>query len=153
MDKFQVGDKVCFLNDKGAGIITKIIDSKMVMVDTDGFEIPFMTSDLVLDRRSQPQNRQTTDTIQKEVLQKENTIEKASEDARRGNLRRFAANAEEEGIYLAFVPHDQQWLQRLFWQSRPHFRHLRPPTHSRQRPETARLGWLSSRMPSCCKPV
>jgi len=110
MDTFQIGDKVCFLNDKGGGVVTRIVDSKTVMVETDGFEIPFLTSDLVIDRRSQPTKKHTANEIQKEIIQKEESIAKATEDARRGNLRRFASNAEEEGVYLAFVPHDQQWL-------------------------------------------
>lgn len=110
MDRFQVGDKVNFLNDKGGGIITKIIDTKMVMVDTDGFEIPFLMSDLVLDYRSQPHKKQITEIVQKEIKREETEKAEAADNARRGTLRRFAAKSEEEGFYLAFVPHDQQWL-------------------------------------------
>lgn len=46
--KFQVGDKVKFLNEKGGGIVTKIITTSMVNVMVeDGFEIPTLTSELV----------------------------------------------------------------------------------------------------------
>ena len=54
MANVGIGDKVNFLNAVGGGIVTKIIDSRMVMVEVEeGFEIPCLTSDLVLDYRSQ----------------------------------------------------------------------------------------------------
>ena len=55
MTNFNIGDKVNFLSSVGGGVITKIVDSRMVMVEIeDGFEIPCLMSDLVLDYRSQP---------------------------------------------------------------------------------------------------
>jgi len=46
--KFQVGDKVKFLNTKGGGIVSKIITPTLVNVMIeDGFEIPTITSELV----------------------------------------------------------------------------------------------------------
>ena len=46
--KFNVGEKIKFLNDVGGGTITSIIDKKMVLVRTeDGFEIPVLISELV----------------------------------------------------------------------------------------------------------
>jgi len=45
---FKIGDKVKFLNETGGGIVRDIVDPDMVMVETeDGFEIPFMTSELL----------------------------------------------------------------------------------------------------------
>ncbi|MBA3704334.1 MAG: Smr/MutS family protein [Bacteroidetes bacterium] len=45
----NIGDKVSFLNEKGEGIITKIINKKMVGVTIeDGFELPFTVSELIL---------------------------------------------------------------------------------------------------------
>ncbi|MCF0201091.1 MAG: DUF2027 domain-containing protein, partial [Bacteroidales bacterium] len=56
MANFNVGDKVNFLSAVGGGKVTKIIDSRMVMVEVeDGFEIPTLVTDLVLDYRTQPQ--------------------------------------------------------------------------------------------------
>ncbi len=47
--KFKTGDKVKFLHDKGHGVVSSVIDKKTVMVRTeDGFDIPFIESDLVL---------------------------------------------------------------------------------------------------------
>lgn len=110
MKKFNIGDKVRFLNDVGGGVIVKISDSKMVLVAIeDGFEIPVMMSDLI------PAETESRKTSAQEVLQKElrtqaQHTEIQVEERRRDGLRRFAKDPEPEGFYLAFVPHEQQWL-------------------------------------------
>ncbi|MGN0032913.1 MAG: DUF2027 domain-containing protein [Candidatus Limimorpha sp.] len=112
MANFKVGDKVSFLNDKGGGVITKIIDTRMAEVAIeDGFNIPVLLSDLVIDFRSQPSRQQEiVEQTQKEIKNQQVIEQEERNEARRSGLRRFARNAEDEGIYLAFVPHDQQWL-------------------------------------------
>ncbi|MBR5146272.1 MAG: DUF2027 domain-containing protein [Bacteroidales bacterium] len=112
MEKFQIGDKVNFLNSTGGGTVKRIIDTRMVEVTIeDGFDIPVLMSDLVLDFRSQQDRRQqVVDNAQKEIQQKQIIEEKEIDDARKSSLRRFGRNAEEDGLYLAFVPQDQQWL-------------------------------------------
>ncbi|PTN05288.1 DUF2027 domain-containing protein [Mangrovibacterium marinum] len=51
---YQVGDRVKFMNDVGGGIITKIVGKNMVHVENeDGFEIPVMTSEIILDEIDQ----------------------------------------------------------------------------------------------------
>lgn len=112
MTEFKIGDKVSFLNNVGGGKITKIIDSRMVMVEVeDGFELPTLISEIVLDYRHQPsRQQQIVDTVQKEIKEREIIQQQQQEDARHGGLRRFAKEAEKEGVYLAFVPHEQQWL-------------------------------------------
>lgn len=114
MANFGIGDKVKFLSSLGGGVVTKIIDSRMVMVEVEeGFEIPTLVSDLVHDYRAQPQaNRQQeiVEEVRKELKEKELVQQQQEEDARHGGLRRFAKEAEKEGVYLAFVPHEQQWL-------------------------------------------
>ncbi len=112
MEKFKIGDRVNFLNSTGGGTVKRIIDTRMVEVTIeDGFDIPVLMSDLVLDFRSQPDVRQQiVDNAQKEIQQKQIIEEKEMEEARKSSLSRFGRNAEEEGLYLAFVPQDQQWL-------------------------------------------
>lgn len=114
MNSFNIGDRVNFLSSTGGGKVTKIIDSKMVMVEVeDGFEIPTLVTDLVLDYRSQPEanrRQQIVETVRQEIKEKELLQQQQEEDARHGGLRRFAKEAEKEGVYLAFVPHEQQWL-------------------------------------------
>ena len=112
MAEFKVGDRVNFLSSTGGGKVTKIIDSRMVMVEVeDGFELPTLITDLVPDYRNQPsRQQQIVETVQKEIQEKELVQQQQQEDARHGGLRRFAKEAEKEGVYLAFVPHEQQWL-------------------------------------------
>lgn len=100
------------MNNVGGGIVTKIIDSRMVMVEVeDGFELPTLISELVLDVRSQPsRQQQAVDAVQQEIKEREAMQREQEEEARHGGLRRFAKEAEKEGVYLAFVPHEQQWL-------------------------------------------
>ena len=46
--KFNVGDKVRFLNESGGGIITRIINPNLVSVAIeDGFDIPTLASNLI----------------------------------------------------------------------------------------------------------
>lgn len=46
--KFKPGERVIFLNEKGGGIITRVIDEQIVHVSIeDGFEIPYSVSDLL----------------------------------------------------------------------------------------------------------
>lgn len=112
MEKFKIGDKVNFLNSTGGGTVKRIIDTRMVEITIeDGFDIPVLMSDLVLDFRSRPDNRQqVVDSVQKEIQQKQIIEDRENDEARKSALRRFGRNAEEEGLYLAFVPQDQQWL-------------------------------------------
>ena len=47
--QFYIGDKVGFLNEKGGGMVTKIISKKMVEITIeDGFEFPYAISELIL---------------------------------------------------------------------------------------------------------
>lgn len=46
-DKFSIGDKVRFLNEKGEGIVTGFTKDGRVNVELDGFDIPFHASELV----------------------------------------------------------------------------------------------------------
>ncbi|MCR5038829.1 MAG: DUF2027 domain-containing protein [Bacteroidales bacterium] len=114
MAEFKIGDKVNFLSAVGGGKVTKIIDSRMVMVEVeDGFEIPTLISDLVLDYRTMPapsKQQEKVDKVQKEIQGQELLKQQQAEAARKGSLRRFAKEAEKEGIYMSFVPHEQQWI-------------------------------------------
>ena len=72
MTAFKIGDRVNFLSSTGGGKVTKIIDSRMVMVEIeDGFEVPCLISDLVIDFRSQPaRQQQITEVVQQEIKEK-----------------------------------------------------------------------------------
>jgi len=51
---YQIGDRVKFMNAVGGGIITKIVGKNMVHVENeDGFEIPVMISEIIMDEIDQ----------------------------------------------------------------------------------------------------
>lgn len=95
----KIGDKVKFLNEVGGGIVTKIINEKIVHVENeDGFEIPTLISQLVLDH---PQN--------------ENKDDKNSTQSVDNNIKPEVIQATEkinplktEQIFLAFVPENEK---------------------------------------------
>ncbi len=108
--QFKIGDKVQFLNETGGGVITAVLDNKMVKIKTgDGFEMPVLSHDLILDYRSREVD---SEYIPKSFsTQVDNNKEDPSEeDSSITEISPFGKAREEEGIYLVFEPHDQQWL-------------------------------------------
>ncbi len=112
--KLSVGDRVKYLDTTGGGVVTKVIDSKMVLVsDQDGFEIPTLISELVKvasgeaaarffdENRELPINQSFHESKKDEV---EEEIQVESLDPRLIRTR------TSEDIYLAYMPHDQKWL-------------------------------------------
>jgi len=115
--KFKTGDKVKFLNDHGGGVVSKVISSNLVHVKIeDGFEIPTLTSELVLSEdNSMFQGHQSeVFTVPKENRrppQPEPEPEEVVYEERSSKLEVFKARGEDKkGIYLAFLPQDQRWL-------------------------------------------
>lgn len=108
----KAGDKVRFLNDVGGGVVIRLIDSRMALVAIeDGFEVPVLISELIVSSQVLSSGREAAqEALQQELRRKAEQEAEAMEAARKSSLRRFAKNPEAEGVYLAFVPHDQQWL-------------------------------------------
>ena len=105
--RFKAGDKVKFLNENGGGKILAVIDSKLVKVELDnGFEMPVLASELILDYRAEGQEEKPiTPTIFPQTSANEGQEEPAiSPISSWGNIK------EEKGIYLVYEPHDQQWV-------------------------------------------
>ncbi len=104
--KFKVGDKVKFIDEMGGGVVTGVIDTKLVKVKTDdGFEMPVLSAELIPDHRAMPQEEFAVKVPQPVVAQPEpDDQEYISEINPWGNVK------EEPGIYLGFEPHEQQWL-------------------------------------------
>ena len=64
----KIGDQVSFLNEKGEGIITTIINKKMVGVTIeDGFELPFAVSELLLIKAAAEKEAQQEKIIEPEI--------------------------------------------------------------------------------------
>ncbi len=95
--RYQIGDKVKLLNDKGGGIITKIISSSIVGVSgEDGFELPTLISNLIPDNDNDNNNEQ------------EEAYNMFQENA--SQLADDVSKKADKGIYIAFVPQNQKWL-------------------------------------------
>lgn len=111
MGKFKVGDRVKFLSSTGGGIIRSFSATNVANVEMeDGFEVPTLVNDLVLDACedkagaffcSKPQENEKDNTEQKE-----HTTEERSQASYLGHKAKEMA----AGVYLCFVPHDQKWL-------------------------------------------
>lgn len=123
--ELQVGDKVRFLNEKGEGIVTRILGNNLVNVAIEeGFELPVMASDLIkivptgmasrfFDRDvnvdlidisiSQPVAPAPSRVSEPEAYQ-------GTEDDRVSSLYRQSGSSSAEGLYLAYVPQDQKIL-------------------------------------------
>jgi hypothetical protein len=132
--KFNLGDKVKFLNTKGGGIVSKIISPTLVNVMIeDGFEIPTITSEIIkVDPKGKAESlfdedfpvggRQSAVGGQRSAAERSdvpiwsgsavnNPKEEPAEQDRQSALGNYSFRAKNTpGVYLAFVPHDQKWM-------------------------------------------
>lgn len=121
--ELKIGDKVRFLNEKGGGIITKLISTTIVHVAIEeGFEVPVMVSDLIkiqpngaadrfFDRPvnvnpkyAQPQTAEPAPKNTENPGQQPETNDPVSP------IYRQSGAGITEGIYLIYQPQDQKWL-------------------------------------------
>lgn len=92
--KFQVGDKVRFLNEKGEGIVTKIMSNGMVNVALeDGFEFPFPESQLVKAFQPEVVKPETADSVITDI---------APEPIKRDFFISRAVERPAESIFVVF---------------------------------------------------
>ncbi len=109
--RFKVGDKIKFLNEMGGGVVTALIDNKLVKVETeDGFEIPVLSKDLIPDFREQEAEQITffSGIPPKENPPKEE--EPTVEENIVSEISPWGRAKEKEGFYLLFEPHELQWV-------------------------------------------
>lgn len=106
--KFKSGDKVRFLNDIGGGVVNKVNDNGIVVVQTsDGFEIPVSFKELIhagsfsVEDKDQPQEEIP---VKKEVpVSKGKEVEKPV----REEQKQFPGNIAQDApvnILLGFIP-------------------------------------------------
>ncbi|MDT8307897.1 MAG: DUF2027 domain-containing protein [Bacteroidales bacterium] len=109
--ELKTGDKVKFLNEKGGGIVTRIISKELVHVAIEeGFEIPTLIKDLVVIGRNKESAERLFDqefSINTSAIKKQKVDEQAP-PAYAHNT--FEGKAMEDGIWLAYIPHQQQLL-------------------------------------------
>ena len=92
---FSKGDKVKFLNEIGGGEVIEVIDDKMVMIETkDGFEMPYLVSELIPEGNLQVEMEQESVTMPENIpiLQEEKNfnnqtvISKIEKEAKKENV-------------------------------------------------------------------
>ncbi len=129
MKQFHAGDKVRFLSSKESGIVTSIKNGFVYVMIEDGFEIPVEPSDLVLidlkegkrnpfikkNEFSNLESTIRTETSSNKTLAetndgsgKNNSI--TPDGSKHKNQNQKNAEALINGIYLAFVPENQNTL-------------------------------------------
>lgn len=95
--KFKEGDKVLFLNEKGGGIVTRVVDEEIVHVSIeDGFEIPYAVGDLLK-------------TGYEEAPTSSRHVEQAAGTNKQNRLKVLTHQAVDipEAVFLAMVPRNQ----------------------------------------------
>jgi len=110
--RFKIGDKVKFLNEMGGGVITSLIDNKLVKVETDeGFEMPVLSKDLIPDYREQEAEEIHFEPHgqQQNAVHKNEEIPETEENSA-SSINPWGQTKEEKGFYLLFEPHEQQWV-------------------------------------------
>lgn len=104
---YQVGDRVKFLNAVGGGVITKIVGKNMVHVENeDGFEIPALLSEIIIDAQQGPVTEKkpdVTDFIR--TGQAKPTERKPKEEVRKATI---IPGNDEPKFFLAFVPENSR---------------------------------------------
>jgi hypothetical protein len=109
--KLNVGDKVRFLNENGGGIVTRIINTNLVSVAIeDGFDIPTLASNLIKIEALDGPSALFDKDYNIELPVPDPKLDEYAEN-RSSKLRPEKQEpSHPEGLYLAFIPHDQQWL-------------------------------------------
>lgn len=105
--RLKVGDKVKFLNEGGGGTVKAILGSQMVKLETDdGFEMPVLATDLIKDYRAEGQEPiKVAGTFSAPAQAPEEV-----EEDRVSGINPWGTIKEEKGIYLAYEPHERQWI-------------------------------------------
>ncbi|MBP3253090.1 MAG: DUF2027 domain-containing protein [Bacteroidales bacterium] len=118
MRTFRIGDRVKFLDQQGGGVVTKIISPSLVNVEVNGFDIPTLTKEIVLDYTDDKAGKMFTSPENKANIfdtddNAENYIEPLPQESdykqERLNVSRFS-DKTQRGVYLAFVPCGDDWL-------------------------------------------
>ncbi len=108
--EYKKGDKVKFLNTVGGGIITNVVDSKIVNVKThDGWDMPVLKAELVRIESSELIGGLAKEPVSKTVV--EQAPPEFESDALSGDVtfykkqtETFKPESSQLDIFLAFVP-------------------------------------------------
>ena len=103
MQRFKPGDRVIFLNEKGGGIVTGIVNDDIVNVSgSDGFEIPYPVKELLKSRNESDEDHSFKGSVVR------------VEEEHPGMSALFSVPNKTdqlpEGVYLFLVPENQEEL-------------------------------------------
>ncbi|PKP35052.1 MAG: hypothetical protein CVU00_04075 [Bacteroidetes bacterium HGW-Bacteroidetes-17] len=105
----KVGDRVKFLNESGGGIVSKILNPKMVNVAVeDGFDIPTMITELVVVEQGGHAENMFREDFKVDLSS--NNYAEENQESETHLLKLNQVTDEAEGVYLALVPQDQKWM-------------------------------------------
>ncbi|MFH0867357.1 MAG: DUF2027 domain-containing protein [Bacteroidota bacterium] len=109
--KFKPGDKVSFLNERRDGIVKKVLNNKMVIVEIEeGFEIPVIESDLVKSNPFEDENIPAVNNENPEPENEERFPERFALDDSGTDDKKL-----KPGFYIAFIPeNEEQFLESSF---------------------------------------
>ena len=117
MVKYKIGDRVKFMNESGGGVVREIVSPTMVKVETeDGFEIPYMTRDLILVQAQTAAEKMFIEDSISDIPKRENVAEVEPEvqndNVNVSSLVIYPQDRKPENfsLYLAFVPQNQGML-------------------------------------------
>ncbi|RLD67835.1 MAG: hypothetical protein DRI84_01305 [Bacteroidetes bacterium] len=117
MTKYKIGDRVKFMNETGGGIVREIVSPTMVKVETeDGFEVPYMTRDLIIITAETPAEKMFIEDSIKDIpssTTEEEVLPQVSNDNPNiSSLIIYPQDRKEEefALYLAFAPQHQGML-------------------------------------------
>ena len=107
----KVGDKVKFLNATGGGVVSKIIDSRLVSVAIEGgFEIPVQASELLVIDPVDAGSKFFYESFDVPDAPEANAPSEHPEDSPVDLPKNVINSRRSEDIFIVFVPHDQKWL-------------------------------------------
>jgi hypothetical protein len=115
MVKYKIGDRIKFMNESGGGVVSDIVSPTMVKVETeDGFEIPYMTRDIILITAETPAEKMFVEDSIKDisVAHKEDVEPKKFANTSISSLIIYPQDRKENdfAVYLAFAPQHQGML-------------------------------------------
>jgi hypothetical protein len=116
MMQFKKGQRVKFLNEKGGGIIAKIEGNIVYVTIEDGFDIPVKMQDIIPAQANTTAEALFTHEHEKESASTFSADDQEIEEEAQSNEaissidNHPAFPKAEEGIYLAFVPQNQNHI-------------------------------------------
>lgn len=107
--KFNIGDKVRFLNEVGGGKVVKYVNDETVMVLTDDdFEIPVLADELIIDKVYNYENTNNSNNIDSKKSVKDVIIEDDYEKDT-DNIEIFLALVNDNNIANLFLINDSNY--------------------------------------------